>query len=60
MNKKTTVKTLQKMKKRGEKITALTAYDSLFAGYLEESGIDVILVGDSVEWFMPDKRQQFQ
>lgn len=48
MNKKTTVKTLQKMKKRGEKITALTAYDSLFAGYLEKSGIDVILVGDSV------------
>ncbi len=48
MNKKRTVKTLQKMKKHGEKITALTAYDSLFAGYLEESEIDVILVGDSV------------
>ena len=48
LNKKTTVKTLQKMKMHGEKITALTAYDSLFAGYLEESRIDVILVGDSV------------
>jgi len=46
--KKTTIKTLQKMKRSGEKITALTAYDSLFAGYLEEVGIDVVLVGDSV------------
>ncbi len=48
MGKKTTIKTLRKMKKHGEKITALTAYDSLFAGFLEESEIDVILVGDSV------------
>ncbi|MDD4961873.1 MAG: 3-methyl-2-oxobutanoate hydroxymethyltransferase [Candidatus Marinimicrobia bacterium] len=44
---KITVKTLQKMKEQGKKISALTAYDTLFAAYLDRAGIDVILVGDS-------------
>jgi len=39
---------LQEMKKTGEKITMLTAYDALMASQIEESGIDMILVGDSV------------
>ena len=35
------------MKEKGEKITALTAYEALFAGYLDHCGVDLILVGDS-------------
>lgn len=45
---KVTTTTLMKMKKEGTKITAMTAYDHAFATMFDESGIDVILVGDSL------------
>jgi 3-methyl-2-oxobutanoate hydroxymethyltransferase len=44
---KKTIKTLEQMKIKGEKITSLTAYEALFAGFLDEADIDFILVGDS-------------
>lgn len=39
---------LQSMKERGEKIVVLTAYDHPTARLLEESEVDLLLVGDSV------------
>ena len=43
-----TVRDLIEMKRRGERIVALTAYDYLFARLVDEAGIDIVLVGDSV------------
>jgi 3-methyl-2-oxobutanoate hydroxymethyltransferase len=45
--KKITITTLVEMKGRGEKISALTAYDATFATLEDEAGIEIILVGDS-------------
>ena len=46
--KKITTKVIIEKKRRGEKIAMLTAYDFLIAKILDECGIDIILVGDSV------------
>lgn len=43
-----TVPRFARAKQRGEKLAVLTGYDYLWAGILDESGIDAILVGDSV------------
>src|SRR5258708_4593204 len=44
---KITTHTLQEMKKRGKKISMLTAYDYSMAKIIDAAGIDVLLVGDS-------------
>ena len=45
---KNTVATLAEMKARGEKISQLTCYDYTTARLIDEAGIDMILVGDSL------------
>lgn len=48
MVKKVTVRTLRKLKESNEKFSVLTAYDYSTAKYLDEAGIDIILIGDSL------------
>src|SRR5436190_24274742 len=43
-----TLTPLEQMKRAGEKIAALTAYDASFARVLDESGVELVLVGDSL------------
>lgn len=45
---KVTIKTLHKMKQDGERFSCLTAYDFCSAWAINEAGIEVILVGDSL------------
>jgi 3-methyl-2-oxobutanoate hydroxymethyltransferase len=42
------VGTLARMRAEGEKISCLTAYDASFAALIDEAGVDVVLVGDSL------------
>lgn len=46
--KRVTRQTLLERKRRGERFSCLTAYDATMAQILDEAGIDLILVGDSV------------
>jgi len=48
MKDKVTKTTLLKMKKKGEKVAAITSYDYLSTRLIDETGIDFILVGDSL------------
>ena len=45
---KNTVSTLQKQKEKGDKITMLTCYDYSTAKIMDECGIEVLLIGDSL------------
>lgn len=46
--KQVTIATIKEMKQNGEPITMVTAYDVAMARNVNEAGIDMILVGDSV------------
>jgi len=47
MTNKVRISTILAMKKEGKRITTLTAYDYTMASLLDESGVDIVLVGDS-------------
>ncbi|HEY8537883.1 MAG TPA: 3-methyl-2-oxobutanoate hydroxymethyltransferase [Steroidobacteraceae bacterium] len=42
------ISTLDRMKAEGEKIACITAYDASFATLVDDAGVDVVLVGDSL------------
>lgn len=46
--KKITIPELARMKSMGDKISMITAYDATFTRMVDEAGVDMILVGDSV------------
>lgn len=42
------ISTLRNLKEQGQKFSCLTAYDASFARILDQAGVEVILVGDSL------------
>jgi 3-methyl-2-oxobutanoate hydroxymethyltransferase len=48
LRKNITLHALREMHRAGEKIAALTCYDATFARVLDDAGVDVLLVGDSL------------
>jgi len=47
-SKRVTTRAFAQTKGRGEKLVMMTAYDALFARLVDESGVDAVLVGDSL------------
>jgi 3-methyl-2-oxobutanoate hydroxymethyltransferase len=47
-DRRVTIRDIVRRKQDGEKITCISAYDALFARLVEEAGIDIVLVGDSL------------
>ena len=47
-----TINDLKAMKQSGEKISCLTAYDASFSALIDDAGVDVMLVGDSLGMVM--------
>jgi 3-methyl-2-oxobutanoate hydroxymethyltransferase len=45
---KVTLKTLENIKRKGERFACITAYDATFAEIASSAGIEVLLVGDSL------------
>ncbi len=46
--KRITIREIARMKRDGQKVVVVTAYDVLFARVVDEAGVDIVLVGDSV------------
>jgi 3-methyl-2-oxobutanoate hydroxymethyltransferase len=46
--KRLNIRDIVKMKRNGEKIVVVTAYDVLFARLVDSAGVDIVLVGDSL------------
>ena len=47
--------TLERMKRDGDKITCLTAYDATCADLLDQAGVEIIIIGDSLGMVMQGK-----
>ncbi len=54
--KKLSIPELQKKKKEGQKLSMLTAYDASFAKIIDQAGIDIVLVGDSLGMVIQGKK----
>jgi 3-methyl-2-oxobutanoate hydroxymethyltransferase len=52
MGSRLTARDIIQIKKKGRKITMLTAYDYAFARIVDQAGIDIVLVGDSASMVM--------
>lgn len=50
-----TVETLQIMHREGRKISMLTCYDASFAHLMDEAGVEVLLIGDSLGMVMQNQ-----
>src|SRR5688572_16576716 len=46
--KKVTIRDIVRMKRDGKKLVVVTAYDALFGRLVDEAGVDIVLVGDSL------------
>jgi 3-methyl-2-oxobutanoate hydroxymethyltransferase len=46
--KRITIREIARLKREGQKLVVVTAYDVLFARVVDAAGVDIVLVGDSV------------
>ena len=58
LEKKITIPYLNKLKQQGEKFACLTAYDYSFARLMDRTGVEVVLVGDSLGMVIQGQREE--